>query len=166
MYTSVSVIKMTKSVALTTSCVVNCSDRELPTQPLTEVTSGLPCVGGMRIVGGCLILLGCFGFATSRIPGLHYRVSELVKTSCTLPGSKSTSGPETKRLGTALVVSTPSFANELIEDKEDGTTRADGAVMLAPAVLEVRMTTTTKIVGSLVRVHVCVCVCVCVSGCG
>ncbi len=109
-------------------------------------------MGGMRPVGGYIILLGCVGFATSRTPGLHSRVTELVKT--TFPGSTSTNGPETKRLGTALVVSSPSFANELIEDKEDGTTRADGAVMLAPAVLEVRIT--KKNVDSLVRVRVCV----------
>ncbi len=96
-------------------------------------------MGRMRPVRGYLILLGCFGFATSRTPGLHSRVTELVKTSCALSGSASTSGPETKRLGMALVVSTPLFANELIKD-EDETTRADGAVMLPPAVLEVRMT--------------------------
>ncbi len=112
----------------------------------------LLCVGGMRPVGGYIILLGCIGFATSRTPGLHSRVTELIKTMA--PGSTRTNGPETKRLGTVLVVSTPSFANELIEGKEDGTTRADGAVMLAPPVLEVRMTKNN--VDSLVRVRACV----------
>ncbi len=139
---------------LLTAVIESCQ----PTRSQTEVTSGFRCVGGMRPVRGYLILLGCFGFATSRTPGLHSRVTELVKTSCVLSGSASTSGPETKRLGTALVVSTPSFANELIEDKEDETTRADGAVILPPAVLEVRMTKKKLLIFSSACMFVCMCV--------
>ncbi len=114
-------------------------------------------MGGMRPVRGCLILLGCFGYSTSRTPGLHSRVRELVQSSCALWETTSTSGPETERLGTALVISTPSFAKELM-DKKDESFSVDGAVMLPPAALEVSMTPPKRFIFSFACVFVYVCV--------